>query len=31
MWASVRILGIADGLDEVHTRTLARVELARYR
>lgn len=31
MWASARILGIADGPDEVHTRTVARVELSRYR
>jgi acyl-CoA dehydrogenase len=31
MWASARALRIADGPDEVHTRTVARHELARYR
>lgn len=31
MWASARILGIADGPDEVHIRAVARVELGRYR
>jgi acyl-CoA dehydrogenase len=31
MWASARILGIADGPDEVHLRTVARHELKRYR
>ncbi len=31
MWASARILGIADGPDEVHLRSVARVELAKYR
>jgi acyl-CoA dehydrogenase len=31
MWASARILGIADGPDEVHLRTLARHELKRHR
>jgi acyl-CoA dehydrogenase len=31
MWASARILRIADGPDEVHVRTVARRELARYR
>lgn len=31
MWASARILGIADGPDEVHIRSVARVELARHR
>jgi acyl-CoA dehydrogenase len=31
MWASARALRIADGPDEVHMRTIARHELARYR
>jgi acyl-CoA dehydrogenase len=31
MWASARILGIADGPDEVHLRTLARHEIKRHR
>jgi acyl-CoA dehydrogenase len=31
MWASARILGIADGPDEVHIRTVARTELKRQR
>ena len=31
MWASARILGIADGPDEVHLRTVARTQLRRYR
>jgi acyl-CoA dehydrogenase len=31
MWASARILGIADGPDEVHLRTVARHELKRHR
>nr|WP_026926478.1 acyl-CoA dehydrogenase family protein [Granulicoccus phenolivorans] len=31
MWASARILGIADGPDEVHLRSVARVELKKYR
>jgi len=31
MWATARILRIADGPDEVHVRTVAQRELARYR
>jgi len=31
MWASARILGIADGPDEVHIRSVAREQLRRYR
>lgn len=31
MWASARILGIADGPDEVHIRSVARVELKKHR
>ncbi|RIJ76768.1 acyl-CoA dehydrogenase, partial [Nakamurella silvestris] len=31
MWASARILGIADGPDEVHLRSVAREEIRRYR
>jgi acyl-CoA dehydrogenase len=31
MWATARILRIADGPDEVHVRSVARTELARYR
>lgn len=31
MWASARILGIADGPDEVHLRTVARTQLRYYR
>jgi acyl-CoA dehydrogenase len=31
MWATSRILRIADGPDEVHVRSVARTELARYR
>lgn len=31
MWATARILRIADGPDEVHLRTVAQRELARYR
>ena len=31
MWASARILGIADGPDEVHIRSVARTELRRHR
>ncbi|GAA1556770.1 acyl-CoA dehydrogenase [Dactylosporangium maewongense] len=31
MWASARILGIADGPDEVHLRTVARTQLRCYR
>ena len=31
MWASARILGIADGPDEVHLRSVARVELGGLR
>ncbi|MDT4929707.1 MAG: acyl-CoA dehydrogenase [Pseudonocardiales bacterium] len=30
MWATARILRIADGPDEVHIRSVARTELARY-
>jgi acyl-CoA dehydrogenase len=30
MWVGARILGIADGPDEVHIRTVARRELARH-
>jgi acyl-CoA dehydrogenase len=30
MWATARILRIADGPDEVHVRSVARTELARY-
>lgn len=30
MWATARILGIADGPDEVHIRSVARVELAKF-
>jgi acyl-CoA dehydrogenase len=31
MWATARILRIADGPDEVHIRTVAQRELARHR
>jgi acyl-CoA dehydrogenase len=31
MWATSRILRIADGPDEVHVRSVARTELSRYR
>ena len=31
MWATARILRIADGPDEVHVQTVARSELARFR
>lgn len=31
MWATGRILGIADGPDEVHIRSVARVELKKHR
>lgn len=31
MWASARLLGIADGPDEVHLRSVARTQLRRYR
>jgi len=31
MWATARILGIADGPDEVHLRSVARVELNKFR
>lgn len=31
MWASARILGIADGPDEVHLRSIARQELRKHR
>lgn len=30
MWATARILGIADGPDEVHLRSVARVELRKF-
>ncbi|WP_240938131.1 acyl-CoA dehydrogenase family protein [Nocardioides sp. JQ2195] len=31
MWATARILGIADGPDEVHIRSVARVEIRKHR